>query len=120
MKSLVVVAVFAVLMGALPAAAGPLGRDREQNQQQRIRDGVRSGELTRNEAEHLREQQQRVDARQHQARRDGVVTRREARRIDEAQDRANRSIARQKNDRGDRNDGRADRDGRGGHARSCR
>lgn len=80
---------------AVPAAANP----REAQQQDRIRDGVASGELTRNEAQGLRRDQRRVDGLQRKAKRDGVVTRKEARRIDHAQDRASRDIARQKHDR---------------------
>ena len=96
MKTLLIVAALAL---ALPAAAGPLGASREQSQQNRIHEGVASGELTHHEAKHLRHEQRRVDARQKKAAKDGVVTRREARKIDHAQDHANRDIARQKHDR---------------------
>lgn len=97
MKTLL--AVVAALALALPAAAGPLGHDREEHQQSRIREGVQSGELTRGEAKKLHKEQRRIDARQKKAKCDGVVTRKEAKKIDRAQDRANRDIHRQKHDR---------------------
>lgn len=97
MKTLIALA--AALALALPAAAAPLGRQREANQEQRIRDGVHDGELTRKEGRCLKKQQRHIDKAQHRARKDGHVTRNEARRIDHAQDKANRDIARQKHDR---------------------
>ena len=94
-----VLAIVAALALAVPAAAGSLGRDREQNQQSRIHDGVKDGELTRHEAKGLRKEQRHVDHLQKKAKCDGKVSRKEARHIDRAQDKANRDIARQKHDR---------------------
>jgi hypothetical protein len=82
---------------------------RQERQARRIREGRRSGELTRHEARRLRRQQSRIA---HLAERyvdDGRLSRRERRELDALQDRASRRIARLKsNDRarfGDRDFG---------------
>jgi len=90
-----------VLFGALiPAEAGV---DRRQRRQQaRIRQGVRSGELTRGEARRLERGEARIARREARARRDGNFTRRERGRIQRQLNRESRAIYRQKHDRQDR------------------
>jgi hypothetical protein len=75
---------------------------REQNQKARIRQGVKSGELTRNEARQLLKKEAKVRAVERKAKSDGEVTRKEARKLDRKLDKASRDIAKQKHDRQDR------------------
>lgn len=68
------VAAFLTAM-ALPAMAGTPGLDaREQNQRQRIAQGVRSGELTRPETRRLVRGEVRLYRHERIARSDGIVT----------------------------------------------
>ena len=72
---------------------------REVWQHERIRQGVRSGELTRGEASRLRAGQRHVDRLERRAEFNGVVTPRERFRMDRAQDRQSRRIWRLKHNR---------------------
>ncbi len=72
---------------------------RQARQSERIRDGVRSGDLTRREASALRSEQRGIRRMERHARADGVVTPRESRRLDRAQNRASRHINQQRHDR---------------------
>jgi hypothetical protein len=72
---------------------------RQERQQQRIDQGVASGELNQREANRLERQQNRIQGMEDRAKADGVVTKGERRAIHNAQDRASRNIARQKHDR---------------------
>jgi len=83
-------------------AANPVDR-REQAQRARIRQGVRSGELTRNETRRLAQQEARIRVAERKAKSDGEITKKEARKLDRVLDKASRNIHRQKNDRQDRN-----------------
>ena len=77
--------------------------ERQSEQQDRIREGIRSGELTRREARRLEAQQFRIRFDEARARRsDGVLTLRERARIQRELDFAGRNIRREKNDRQDR------------------
>ena len=76
---------------------------RQHREQQRIRQGIRSGELTRFEARRLATEQARIRAFERYARRDGYISPRERARLDRGMDRASRHIYRQKHDRQDRN-----------------
>lgn len=84
---------------------------REANQQKRIEQGVKSGELTPREAARLEKGQQRIQRMEEKAKADGVVTAQERKRIQHAQDVESRKIAREKHDRQrDRDhDGKRDR-----------
>jgi hypothetical protein len=92
-----------VLCGALCTpltAAGPID-SRQQNQKARIRQGVKSGELTRNEARQLIKREARVVAAERKARADGDITRKEARKLDRSLDKASQKIFQQKHDNQD-------------------
>ena len=67
--------------------------NRQQRQQQRIEDGVRSGALTPHEVQRLENEQDRIDKMENRAKADGVVTNKEKLGIEAAQDHASRSIA---------------------------
>jgi len=76
---------------------------REYYQRDRIRDGIRSGELTRGEANRLINQQRRIESYELRSRLDdGRLDWRERRRLDQMLDRSRRDIYREKHDRQDR------------------
>jgi hypothetical protein len=76
---------------------------REYYQRDRIRDGIRSRELTRGEAYRLVNQQRRIEAYERRSRLDdGRLDWRERRRLDQMLDRSRRDIYREKHDRQDR------------------
>lgn len=59
---------------------------------ERIEQGIRTGQITRHEAFRLREQQARIERIEARARADGVVTERERARIEFAQEELSRNI----------------------------
>jgi hypothetical protein len=69
------------------------------NQDRRINQGIRSGELTRSEATSLRAEQARIDALEARARRDGRVDPYERQEIARARQNASRNIYAEKHDR---------------------
>lgn len=90
-----VVAVFGFV--ALTAEAGREDR-RQGRQSARIRQGVKSGELTKKEAAGLRMQQGHVRRMERRAEADGTVTAAEKQKIENAQDKASKDIYEQKHD----------------------
>ena len=89
----VLVVTGAIAVSAVAEAQPRRDQRREVMQQHRIREGVRSGELTRGEARELRAQQRRIDRVQRRSKRDdGVVDGRERRRLERMQDRASGNI----------------------------
>jgi uncharacterized membrane protein YebE (DUF533 family) len=90
-----------VLSGAAWAqgTATPGIDKRQANQEQRIQEGVASGELTQREAKRLNRQQNRIDKMESRAKADGVVTQRERARLHRELDRSSRAIGREKHDR---------------------
>ena len=88
--------------GLLPIASSAASiNQREQREQARIRQGVRSGELTRAEVRRLEAQQAKIRIDERLARRNGI-TERERERLQRELERASRNIRRQKHDRQDR------------------
>jgi hypothetical protein len=81
----------------------PVVDNREGNQKERIKDGVKSGELTKPEAKKLVKQQHHIKKAEAKAKSDGEVTAAERAKLDRKQDRASRNIAKQKHDKQDRN-----------------
>ncbi len=77
-----------LLLGSLPALAqstyDPKIDAREQRQQERIQQGVQSGQLTSREANHLEAQQGRIQAREDRMKANGNLTPRGAGQIDPA------------------------------------
>ena len=71
---------------------------RNINQQQRIEQGVKSGQLTTREAGRMERNQARVNQREARAGRDGNVSAREQHGIQRAENRDSRQIYRQKHD----------------------
>jgi hypothetical protein len=94
-----------LLSGALVLAASattlartPVVNKREHRQQTRIRQGIRSGELTFKEALRLEREQASIRRKEARAKADGVVTLGERARLHRELDQANRHIRRQKHD----------------------
>lgn len=104
LKTIIAVAVLA----AVPALSYAQARDpaatpgidkRQEMQQKRIDQGVKSGELNKREAERLERRQERIVKMEGKARSDGVVTQKERARIHHQQDQESRRIHREKHDR---------------------
>jgi len=72
---------------------------RQERQQQRIDQGVASGELNQREASRLEKEQDRIAAHEEKAKADGVVTKGERRKLNREQNRTSRHIAKEKHDR---------------------
>lgn len=81
---------------ALAGTNDPGIQQREQNQQQRIDQGVASGQLTPREAGKLDAQQARIQQREARMKADGTLTAGERRKLTREQDRASRNIYRKK------------------------
>jgi opacity protein-like surface antigen len=80
-------------------AETPVIDQRQANQDQRIDQGIESGQLSEREAKRLNRQQEHVNKMEDRAMSDGVMTKRERARIGAAQNRASHNIAREKHDR---------------------
>jgi len=114
-KSTLLVAVLAAFtLPVLAQTNTPNIDQRQANQQQRIDQGVKSGQLTGKEAARLEKGQEHVQKLEDKAKADGKVTKKERARIQHAENVQSRHIARQKHDRQrDMNhDGKKDRPGR--------
>ncbi len=102
MKTWLVLAAPAALLSASFAVAQtntPVIDQRQGNQEQRIDQGISSGQLNQREANRLDKQQRHIDNLENKAKSDGVVTNNERARIGAAQNRASRHIAKEKHDR---------------------
>lgn len=100
MKKIAVVASIALLT-SLSALAQDITRaeQRQTNQQQRIDQGIKSGQLTTQEAARLEKGQERMQGMENKAKADGVVTKKESARLKKAENKQSRHIAQQKHDR---------------------
>jgi hypothetical protein len=95
-------AAFVLGLSIVSMAHTPGINNRQHREQRRIQQGIRSGELTRREAERLRAEQFRIRAYENRARSDGRLTRRERYQLDHMMDQASRDIYRQTHDNQDR------------------
>lgn len=87
-------------MGTAPnPTATPRIDQREANQERRIEQGEKSGQLTAREANRLEKEQGRIERAEDRAKADGKVTAKERAHLNNMQDRASRDIAREKHDR---------------------
>ncbi len=94
------IAALAVTSIAQAQTHTPVINHREHRQDRRINQGVRSGELTHNEARHLRGDENRISRNKRIARADGHVTRAERSHLRREENRTSRAIYRDKhNDR---------------------
>ena len=101
MKQMLLAVSALVFMAGIPFAQAetPVIDQRQTNQEQRIDQGIASGQLNEREANRLNKQQEHVNKMEDRAKSDGVMTKKERARITAAQDRASRHIAREKHDR---------------------
>lgn len=101
MKQMLLAVSALVLMTGMPYAQAetPVIDQRQTNQEQRIDQGIASGQLNEREANRLNKQQEHVNTMEDRAKSDGVMTKKERARVGAAQDRASRHIAREKHDR---------------------
>ena len=81
------------------STATPRVERREARQHARIRQGVKSGELTKGEAANLRHGQRHVARMERRAKADGVVTPAERARLNHAQNVQSKKIYREKHDK---------------------
>ena len=94
------VATLAITSIAQAQTHTPVINHREHRQDRRINQGVRSGELTRNEAHHLRTDERNISRDKRMAKADGRVTRNERTHLRREENRTSRAIYRNKhNDR---------------------
>ncbi len=82
-----------------PAPTTPRLDQRQATQEQRIQQGVQSGQLTTQEAARLEKGQARVDRMEDKAKADGKVTEKERKRLQHAENVQSRHIKREKHDR---------------------
>jgi hypothetical protein len=86
-------------LGANPVFAGtPVLNDRQAQQEKRIEQGIRSGELTRTETARLAKGQVELQRMENRAKRDGEVTHKERARLHNKANVESRKIHRQKHD----------------------
>jgi hypothetical protein len=82
-----------------PTPQMPGVEKRQAIQQQRIEQGIQSGQLTKKEAARLQKQQQKIEADEQKALADGTVTKQERAKLHREQNLASQKIYRQKHDR---------------------
>lgn len=99
MKHTIIVLLLTAFAGIAHAQSStPRIDHRQENQRDRIRQGVSSGELTRRETVHAVRDQRHIHRMERRAKADGTVTCRERARIHHEQNRANRSLRHNKHD----------------------
>lgn len=76
----------------------PVVKERQENQQKRIAEGVKDDELTAKETEHLEGREAKIQADKKAAKADGVVTNKERAKLRREQNRTSRAIYHQKHD----------------------
>jgi hypothetical protein len=99
MKAKTITVIFVTTILALmwcSAAWADRSSNRDHRQTRRIRQGIRSGEITRPEVRRLKKEQRRIDSAYHRASADGHLNWRERQRLDKMQNRASRHIYRAK------------------------
>jgi len=102
LKSTIAAAIIAAFAGGALAQTTPQTPrvdQREAKQQQRIEQGVASGQLTGREAARLEKGQAKIEAKEAAAKADGVVTAKERAQLNKAQNKQSRKIYRQKHDK---------------------
>ena len=93
MKNLIKVFVMMVIViYSNQTFAQPKIKQHQINQHQRIKQGVKSGEITVAERQHLKEEQQRIRLEKQMAKADGHVSKKEKRIIEHEQRKASKEI----------------------------
>lgn len=99
MITLVLLGALALSTSILVAQETPRVDARQKAQKERIKEGLKSGELTKQEAKKVVRQQKAVKNMEEKAKSDGVVTPKERAKLHKAQQKTSKEIARQKHDR---------------------
>jgi hypothetical protein len=94
---------FSAIILALAVSHAEAQTGKQVRQHKRIKQGVKSGEITKAEAINLRKGQQEIRQEKREARADGVVTPAEKKEIRQDQRQESRKIFRKKHNRRDRN-----------------
>lgn len=94
---------FSAIIMALAISSADAQAGRQIRQHKRIKQGVKSGEITRAEAVNLRNGQKEIREDKREARADGVVTPVEKKEIRQDERKESRKIFRKKHNRRDRN-----------------
>jgi len=106
MKKIVALLSFMTFMGVFMAQAQNIAtpgvNERQENQRDRLQQGVASGELTRSEAARSRKDQREIRRTEKRMKADGDMTKRERARLQHKQNKASRKLARNKHDAQDR------------------
>ena len=93
---------FIITLNSL-AVAGPTDTTnvdkRQVNQEKRIKQGIKSGQLTEKEADRLGKQQQRIQKAEDAAKADGQVTKQERKKLNKMQDNASKDIYKAKHNK---------------------
>ncbi len=105
MKILALVLGLLLPVASLVSEAGQRHDRRQGRQSARIKEGVKSGELTKGEAARLRGQQRNIRRAEKKAQADGDVSGKEAAKLERMQDRASKNIYNKKHNDKDRADG---------------
>ena len=96
-KKLTIIAIVAIsAVTFIDTAFAGRAANRQIRQQERIFQGVKSGELSRGEMARLERQQARIEGAKVLSRRDGVVTKKEKVKLEVMQDKASHNIYRMK------------------------
>ncbi len=105
MKKILVAALFVCGTAiASNAQSTPVVDKRQDIQKERIKDGVKSGELNKAETKRLVKNQKHIKHAETKAKSDGTVTPAERAKLDKKQDKASKRIAKQKHDKQDKNE----------------
>ena len=86
------------LMHAEPATRSPGVNRRERHQRRRIKQGVKSGELTKDEAKKLRNEQKSIHREEREMKSDGSLTAEERAKLRQDQNAASKDIYEEKHD----------------------
>lgn len=98
-SSLLLAVLAAFALPVLAQSTTPRVDQRQANQQQRIDQGVASGQLTAKEAARLEKGQSRVEKMEQKAKADGNVTPKERARLQKAENKQSKMINKEKHDR---------------------
>ncbi|MFT3948816.1 MAG: hypothetical protein QM763_17765 [Agriterribacter sp.] len=93
-----IIALIAFASAGFSQTKTPRVHKRQVNQQERIADGVKDGELTKRETAKLEARQAKIQNDKKAAKADGVVTKKERAKLHREQKRSSRAIYRQKHD----------------------
>ena len=102
-KTIVSAALIALPLAAAAGTRDPGVNQRQHNQQHRIQQGVKSGELTRTEANALRTDQRSIRQEERQYKSDGILTRAERKDLHQDLNAVSRNLYNEKHDADTRN-----------------